>query len=180
AVEEVRDRVPGAVPLQRVPLADRPLHVFLAAEAEYVVPVRVAAVPVDPAALERHRRRARLVVRLLALLALVERRPVLRLDRQARAALAAGQDGVAGGALDHLALDGLHPRAAGRPVLADAVQEDAAVARGLLPRRPGLLAPFELHDEVIVRVLLLRREAAEGLAGDADHAVLDGEDLVGV
>src|SRR5262249_59830751 len=58
---------------------------------------------------------------------------------------------------------------------ADTVQQDAAIARGLLAWRPGLLAPLELRDQVVVAVLLLRNEAAEHLAGHVDHTVMNGE-----
>src|SRR5262249_25431886 len=45
---------------------------------------------------------------------------------------------------------------------------------------PGLFSPFELYDQMIVLVFLLGDETAPGLARDADHAVLDGEDAIRV
>src|SRR5262249_28290436 len=39
---------------------------------------------------------------------------------------------------------------------------------------------FELHDQMVIRVLLHGGEAAPGLPRDANHAVLDGEDVIGI
>src|SRR5262249_27219613 len=132
-----------------------------------VFPVGITSVPVDPAAGEFLRGSARLEIPLLALLGL---------NRYLRRVLPLDQDNIAGAALDHLALDRLHPDTAGRAILADAVQEDAAITRGVLARRPGLFAPFELGDQVIILVFLLRDEPAKDLARDMDHPIVHRED----
>ena len=67
--------------------------------------------------------------------------------------------------------------AAGRSVLAMGVHEDTAVASPVLARRPGLVAPLELHHKVIVFILLFSHQSSVDLAGDVHHAVVDGEDL---
>src|SRR5207248_932222 len=96
---------------QGVPLAGFLLDIVLAAEAEGVGPVGVAAIPVDAAAGEGLQLAARLVVRLR----LLARRRLAHLDLalDGRLVLAGDEDDVAGAALDHLALDRFHPRAAG-------------------------------------------------------------------
>src|SRR5262249_16884054 len=109
-----------------------------------------------------------LVIPLLALLGL---------NGDFRRVLAFDENDVAGAAFDHLALDRFHPDATGRAVFADAVQEDAAIASGVLAWRPGLLAPFELGNQVIVVGLGVSDEAAEDLPGDMDHAIVHGEDF---
>src|SRR5262249_25670655 len=110
AVEDVRDAVAGADALQPVPLADRPLHVLAAAEALDVLPQRVAGVPVDPPRRELLRRRPRTVIILFVPLLALADRPLLRLDGQGAILRLAQDEEVAGAALDHLALVGLHPR----------------------------------------------------------------------
>src|SRR5207245_2032696 len=47
AVEDIRDLVAVADALDRVPFADRLLHILIAAESFHVLPVRIAAVPVE-------------------------------------------------------------------------------------------------------------------------------------
>ncbi len=75
-----------------------------------------------------------------------------------------------------LALDRLGPDLVG----ADAVEQDARVAHGVLAGGPLLLAPLEFELEAVVAVFLHGQEAAEFLARDVDEAVLDPEDPLGV
>src|SRR5262249_39908317 len=180
AVEDVGDRVAVADALQRVPFADRLLGVVPAAEVLDILPERVAPGPVEPALRHCHRRGAGLVVILVVLLRPLAGRPLLGLDRKAALAAPADDDEVAGAALDHLALERLHPALSVAAVRAGAVQQDTAVAGVVLARRPGLLAPLEFDSQVVVLVLALGDEPAPHLAADADHAVADGEDLLGV
>src|SRR5581483_4783008 len=175
AVENVGDIAPLADAFEGVPFAGRLFHVLFAAEAEHVLPVGIAIEPVDAAARELLLHSAGLVVGLHA--ALGAGGPILDFARQLGHVLAFDEDEVAGAALDHLALDRFEPDPAGGAVFADAMEQDAAVARRLFSRRPGLVAPLELDHEVIVLVLLLGHEAAVNLAGNADHAVRHAEDL---
>ena len=93
--------------------------------------------------------------------------------------LARDENEIARAALDHLALDRLHPDAAGRPVFTNAVQQNAKLSIVFFTRGGQVrVPPLELDDQVIVLVFLFGDEAAECLAGDADGALDDGEDLV--
>src|SRR5262249_43540726 len=136
AVQDDRDLVAVADTLETIPLADGFLDIVLAAEALDVTPGGIAAEPVDAAGTEVARRRTRFVVGLRALLLAGAGRPVLGLDGDGRLLLAFDKNDVAGASLDHLALDRLHPRPARAAVLANTVQQDAAVPRRLLTRRP--------------------------------------------
>src|SRR5436190_18745484 len=168
AVHPIREAVAAAFELQDVPLAARALQVVLAVEAQHVLPLRRTLLPVDAAAHDpRAVDRKHLLLRL---------REALLIGGIVRDAAAANHEEVAGPALDDLELDGFRPDL----VLAPHVKEDAAVARGLLARRPRRLAPLELGLQEVVLVLLLGREIAEFLAADVDGAVLDAEDLVRV
>jgi hypothetical protein len=82
-----------------------------------------------------------------------------------------------------LQLDRSRPGPAFRARFRMDVIEQAAVARDLGPlaRRPLLLAPLELHPEVVVLERFLRAQLAEDFTGDADrgaavHVRGDGED----
>src|ERR1019366_1098053 len=151
------------------PFAERLLDVLLAAETLDVLPLGIAAPPIGAAADELAWFSFRIVVPLLA--------DGADVDGSLGLALAFDEEQVAGAPFDHLALDAFHPRP-GHAIFADAVQQDAAVARGLLALRPGFVAPLEFDDELIVLVFFFRREAAPDFAGDADGAIHDGEDLL--
>ena len=99
---------------------------------------------------------------------------------QARLGPAGNHDEVAAAPFDDLAFLRLHPVAAGRAVGPDAVEQDPGIASLFFPRRPGPFAPFPFGDQVIVVKLVARRQAAEFLARDLDHSVVDREDLGGV
>ena len=84
---------------------------------------------------------------------------------------------VAGAALNHLALDGFGPDA----VLADEVDEDAAVAGFIGTVAPGFFTPFEFGEEFVVgKIGLFGRGVSVVLAADVQLAVLPGEDVVGI
>src|SRR5690606_27610999 len=118
------------------PLAELALHVLPAAETGGVPPIRVAAVPVDAAA-SQDGRFAPLAPD--CRLALFDNFGAELEDHRLAGVIHAAVDGhneqVAGAAFDHLKLVAGHPRAG--LVGADAVQQDAAVARLALARSVG-------------------------------------------
>ncbi|MBK7929887.1 MAG: hypothetical protein IPJ98_21155 [Bryobacterales bacterium] len=69
--------------------------------------------------------------------------------------------------------------AAAALVGADAVEEDAGVAGLIDAGRVSVAAPFPFNEEMVIAVSVLGGDAAEFLAGDAEEAVLDGEDCEG-
>src|SRR5262249_13653532 len=123
---------------KRVPLPDRLLDVVLAPEAQDVLPGRVPAEPEEPAAgIVRPNGGTVLPVEA----GLLARRPLLGLGLEGVLRVGAGDRDVAGAALQHVALESVQPGLAHGPVGPGGVDEQAAVAGGLVPRRPDLAAP---------------------------------------
>ena len=90
--------------------------------------------------------------------------PLARFAGEPGLAPPADHEEVAAASLDDLAFDRLHPAVARRPVGAHAVEQDARVACVLLARRPGLLPPSPLGDQMVVAEVAAGRQGPEFLA----------------
>src|SRR5262249_20603877 len=145
AVENIGDIAAVTNTFETIPFAGRIFDILLAAEALFVLPVGIAGIPVDAATIEVSRFALGLVIVSITL---------VRPDPQGGLVLALDENEITCAPLDHLALDGFHPDAAGGAILADAMKQDATVHGPVFPRRPGFLAPLELHHQVIILVLL--------------------------
>ena len=180
AVDEILEGVALGDDLETGPLARRRLDVVLAAETKRVLPVDVALLPVETAALHGL---ARIAGRpdLLLVAIQADLGADRRLEHGAVRELRREDEDVAHAAFDDLGLDAGHPAAAHGALRAEAVHEDAVVARGLGALAPGLFAPLELDDQMVVLEAVERRDAAVAVAADVEQAVgLELEDVLRV
>ena len=180
AVDEILERVALGDHLETRPLAEGRLDVILAAETEGVLPVDVALLPVEAAALHGLARGARGPHPLLVAVA-TDLGADRSLEDGAVGELGREDEDVAYAAFDDLGFDAGHPAATHGALRAEAVDEDAVVARGLGALAPGLLTPLELDDEVVVLEAIVRGDATVAVAADVEESVrLELEDVLRV
>ena len=180
AVGEILQGIALRDDLEARPLAEGRLDVGAATVALHVLPVHVAVLPVETAAGHGNARGARrpdgLLVAVLAELGADGDR-----ERDPVRGPGAEDEDVAHAAFDDLGLDAGHPRPALGADRPEAMDEDAVVAGTLGAAAPGLLAPLELADEVVILVGALGHHGAIALAAHAEGAIrLQLVDFLGV
>ncbi len=180
AIHEILQRVALGNDFEAVPFTGGGFDVVLATKADFIDPILVAATPVDAAFGDR-----------LARFALLPNLLFVTVERELGAETR-GQFGVirelwrehedvANAAFDDLRLDAGHPGVAVSAVRAVGVQENAVVLRGLLAFAPGLRAPFEFNDEMVVAVVFLRGDITITASADVEGAILGkGPDVLRV
>src|SRR4051812_36859910 len=98
AIEDVLHRLAIADYFRTVPFTHRILHVLFAAESGHILPLGIAAVPIEPAPVARDRLAPLLPVQFAV-------RRLADFHRHGRLTLAADQNEVASPAFDHLRFD---------------------------------------------------------------------------
>ena len=178
AVDEILERVALGDHLETGPLAHRRLDVIATAEADGILPVDIALLPVEAAAL--HGLAGRTGGPHLLLVAVeADFGADGRFEDGAVGELGREDEDVAHAAFDDLGFDAGHPAAAHGALRAEAMHEDAVVARGLGALAPGLFTPLELDDEVVVLEAVVRGDATVAVAADVEEAVrLELEDVL--
>src|SRR5262249_55438299 len=136
---------------ERVPLPDLLLDIVLAAEPKDVLPGRVPAEPEEPVAGGELTGRCPVLPVEAGLLA---RWTLLGLSFEPVLRIGAGDRDVPGGTLKDVALDAVQPALAHGPILAGGVEEQPAVAGGLLAWRPDLASPGVLGLKLVVGILI--------------------------
>src|SRR5690606_34169009 len=179
AVDVVRDPAAVADDFQTGPLLARAVGVLRAAEAELVLPVRIATEPVDPPAIEGLAF-APFFPDGFAVTILGDFAGERDIAGRAVFLRAAHEDEVADAPFDDLRFDGGHPDSAVVSVRADAVHQHTGVLRALLPVPPGAVAPAVFDDQVVILVFVLGEDGTQAVTGDVQQSVLDGEHLPGI
>ena len=165
---------------EAVPLSGGAFDIVFAAETDRVAPVFIATFPIDAAFGDGLAWRA-LFPNLL--LIAIERELGGERSRELRAIseLWREHEDVAHATFDDLRLDAGHPSVRVGAVRAVGVEEDAVVLGLLFAGAPGLGAPFEFEDEMVVSVVFLGGDVAIAATGDVEGAVLGkGPDVLGI
>ena len=58
------------------------------------------------------------------------------------------------------------------------MHQETRIPRTIDAISPGLLAPFEFDNQMVVTIGAVSNQPTVTVAGDMDHAVLDGEDFL--
>ena len=178
SIDEVLQRVALGDDFEAVPLAAGAFDIIASTEAHDVAPVFIATTPIDAAFGDG-----------LAWLALLPDFFPIAVERklggkQGRKLPTVGElrrehEDVTDAAFDDLRLDAGHPSVTVGTVRAVGVEEDAIVFRLLIAGAPGLRAPFEFEDEMVVAVVFLCGDIAIAATRDVEGAILgEGPDIL--
>ncbi len=166
SIDEVLQRVALGDDFEAVPLAAGAFDIVFAAEADRVAPVFIATFPIDAAF--GHGLAWRALFPNLLLVA-IERE--LSGERSREFRRGGEYQNIPYPTLNDLRLDASHPGVAVGAVRAVGVKEDAVVLRFLFASAPGLRAPFEFDDEMVVAEVFLRGDIAITTTGDVQRSI---------